>query len=100
MRHGAVLAPLDASDVAPPAAIGYVPQPFDVNMDHRARVVVFVPPDRFTGGPVDVGQPVEDGVHGRGRHAQTSCDLHWPSRCLHRRCTILRTTGGGVLDGL
>ena len=38
-------------------------------------------------------------VHGRGRHAEPVADLDRPSRCFHRRCTILWTTGVGVRFG-
>jgi hypothetical protein len=57
--RGAVLLALLAPDVAPAAAVGDVPELLDVDMDHRARVGVFVAADRLAGGPVDVRERVE-----------------------------------------
>ncbi|RAO30071.1 hypothetical protein ONO86_05623 [Micromonospora noduli] len=53
----------------------------DVDMQHRARMRVFVAAHGFTGDPVDMAEPVEPatqqhGVHGRGRHVQAPADLH------------------------
>jgi hypothetical protein len=52
--RGPVPAALGASDVAPAAAVGHVSELFDVDVEHRARVVVFVAADRLAGGVVDV----------------------------------------------
>ena len=43
----------------------------EIDMQQRARVIVFVAADRLTGDPVDTGQPVDPAadqhrVHGRG----------------------------------
>jgi hypothetical protein len=73
----------DAPDVAPAAAVGDVAQLLDVHVDQRAGLVVFVAADRFTGAPVEVGQPVQPaadqhGVHRRGRQAQLVTYLDRP----------------------
>jgi hypothetical protein len=50
-------------------------------MDQRAGAFMFVAADRLTGDPVDVSEPVDPAahqhrMHGRGRHAELTGDLH------------------------
>ena len=54
---------LCAADVAPAAAVGDVAELLDVDVDQRAGVGVLVASDRFSGGPVDVGESVEAAPH-------------------------------------
>ncbi len=65
------VSPWLAADEAPAAAVGDVAELLDIDVDQRPGMVVLVAADRFTGGPVDMGQPVEpapdqDLVHRRG----------------------------------
>ena len=68
------------ADVAPAAAVGDVAELGHINMDQRPGMVVLVPADRFTAGPVHVRQPVDPAsdqyrVHGRGRDPEPAADL-------------------------
>jgi hypothetical protein len=54
-----VLQPLRSADVSLAAAVGDVSELLDVDVDHRARVVVFVAAHDLTGSDVDVVQPVD-----------------------------------------
>ena len=80
---GAVLlAPLTA-DVAPTATIGDVAELLHAYVQHRSGVVVFVSTDRFAGGAVDMGQPVQvcsdqNAVDRRRGDAQSTGQLHRP----------------------
>ena len=70
-----ILLPLGPAHKPPTATAGDVAQFFDIDMDQRSRVIVFVPPDRLTGANVDVRQaikptPDQYSVHRRGRHRQ------------------------------
>ena len=60
VRSGsAVLLALATAEVAPAAAVGDVPELLHVHVHERAGVRVLVPADRFAGGAVDVGEPVQ-----------------------------------------
>jgi hypothetical protein len=63
---------LDSAHITPAAAIGDVAELFDVDVQHCARVVVFVSPDRFICGAVDVGQPVEAAPGEYGVHMRSA----------------------------
>jgi len=91
-------------DEAPTAVVGHPAELLDIHVEHVAGVRVFIAADQFSGGAVDVAEPVEPTahqhrVHGRGGHAEPVTDLIGPSRCFQRRCTILGTTGCGVRFG-
>ena len=58
-RGGAVAFALLPPDEAPAAAVGNVAELLDVDVQHRARMGVFVATDRLTRPPVDVRQPVQ-----------------------------------------
>ena len=47
-----------ASEVAPAATIGDVADLLHIDISQRAGMVVLVAADRFTGGPVDMAEPV------------------------------------------
>jgi hypothetical protein len=101
--RGAVPAALDASDLAPAAAVGHVAELLDVDVEHGAWVIVFVATDGLAGGAVDVGQAVDpaagqDRVDGRGGHAQPSGDLDRSQSLLPAQVhdlADLRLTGSG-----
>jgi hypothetical protein len=83
---------------------GDVAQLLDIDMNEVAGLVVLVAAHRLAGRPVQMGEtadPAADqhGMHGRGGQPDLRGDLGWPSRWAQRRCTILRTTGGGVRRG-
>ena len=59
---GSVAVALLPADVAPASAVGSVAQLLDVDVEHRAGMVVLVSADGFAGGAVDVGQAVQVGV--------------------------------------
>lgn len=78
---GAVPPALAATDVALAAAVGDVPELLHVHVNQRPGVGVLVPADGFTGGPVDVGQPVqagrgEDAMHGGGCNVESGSELN------------------------
>ena len=80
---GSVLPSLSSADVAPASAVGDVAELLHVDVEHGAGVVVFVAADGFTGGTVDVVEPVEvagreDAVDGGGGDPESWCELHWP----------------------
>ena len=101
-----LLVALLAADVAPAAAVGDVAELLDVDVEHRAGVVVLVAADRLAGDPVDVGEPVDPApdqhrVHGRGgqpelrrRSGPAPSRLRQPQ--LH---DLARPAGLGVLVG-
>ena len=68
--------------MAPGAAVGDVPELLHVDVEHRPRAIVLVATDRFAGGAVDVGEPVQVGVGqdpmDRGRRdSESTRELHW-----------------------
>src|SRR5690606_35924381 len=81
-RRGPVLLALLAADVAPTPAVGDLAELLHIDVDQIAWSIVFVTANRFAGGPVDMGEPVDptadqNSVHGRGRHAEALSDLDW-----------------------
>ena len=64
----AVLLPLTAADVAPTTPVGDVPELLHIDVDERPGVVVLVAADRFAGGAVDVGEPVQTGARQDAMH--------------------------------
>ncbi|BAJ74405.1 membrane-bound serine protease [Microbacterium testaceum StLB037] len=54
---GAVAVALEAADVSPAAAVGDVAELFDVDVDHRTGVFVFVTAGGFAGADIDVAEP-------------------------------------------
>jgi hypothetical protein len=69
--------------VSPAAAVGDVSEHFDVDVDHRPWVVVFVAANDLTGPDVDVVEPVhpapgQHGVNGRGGHPELAGDPDGP----------------------
>jgi hypothetical protein len=77
--RGAVPAALDASDLAPAAAVGHVAEFLDVDVEQVAGCGVFIAADRFPADPVEVAEPVEPAphehrVHGRGGQAEPVTD--------------------------
>jgi len=78
-----VVSSLDSADEAMPATVGDAAEFGDVDVDQRARVVVLVAADRFTGDSIDMGEPVDpaapqNGVHRRGCDACLAGDLRGP----------------------
>ena len=75
----AALALLTA-DVAPGAAVRDPAELLDVDVEHVPGPFMLIAADRFAGGPVEVGEPVDpaadqDRVHPRGRHVEPISDL-------------------------
>ena len=80
---GVVLLALLTADEAPTVTVGDVAELLHVDVQHRSGVVVFVAPDRFAGGAVDMGQPVQvcgdqNAVDRRRGDAQSAGQLHRP----------------------
>jgi len=62
---------LGSADESPASALGDVAQLLDVDMDKRARPVMFVSADRFPGADIDVGQPIQSAPHQDRMHGST-----------------------------
>src|SRR4051794_26421724 len=78
--HRPVLLALLAADIAPATAVGNLAELLDVDVEQVAGVFVLVAANRFTGGPVNVGQAVDpaahqDCVHRGGGHVEPVADL-------------------------
>lgn len=81
--RGVVLLALLTADVAPTATVGDVAELLHFHVQHRSGEVVFVPADRFAGGAVDMGQPVQvcsdqNAVGRRRGDARPTGQLHRP----------------------
>ena len=73
--------PLQSSDEPPTTTVGNVAELLHIDVEHRARMVVFVATDGFAGSAVDVGEPVEmgireDAVDRRRRDPEPIRELH------------------------
>lgn len=80
---GTIPVALRASNVSPAAGVGDVSELFDVDVDHRPGVVVFVTAHDLTGADVDVVElvhpaPGQHGVNGRGGHSELAGDPDGP----------------------
>lgn len=84
---GAVAVALEAADVSPAAAVGDVTELFDVDVDHRTGVFVFVTAGGFAGADIDVAEPIdvatgENGVNSRRGHPEPGADPDRPQPLL------------------
>lgn len=75
-RGRTIFCALSAADEAPTAANRNVAQLFNIDVDQRASMSVFIATDLFTGSDIDVRQPIQStphqhGVNRRGWHGQS-----------------------------
>jgi hypothetical protein len=99
-----VLQTLGTTQVAPASTIGDIAELLDINVNQGPGIVVLVAADRFAGGPVDVGEPVEatpdqDLVHGRRREPDPVGDLDRSQTMLPTQVHDLADHGLGRLVG-